>query len=395
MALASPIPPDKPLATNVRRHKRGDWLTGYLFILPAAVLIAIFGLFPIGYALYMSVFRWRIRQGAFIGLDNYVDVVGNGWGALAFFGGLLLIMGAHWLWTDAFKRSGGAIYRVAGAMVLLASGVFISLGWNLMREAGDDRFLQGLVRTVYYGFGSVPLQIILALGLASLLFQKIKGQELFRMMYFLPYVTPAVAGAAIFRSLFSPRPERPVNTLLDFFGIPAQQWMFEARPVSELLFGGLLGRLGISDFSGFWAGPSLALVTVIIFGIWTYTGYNAVIFLAGLGNIPKELYEAAAIDGATRRQQFSHITVPLLSPVTFYLTVLGFIGTFQAFSHIYVMRDRATRDAVDTASIVIFDTFYGRNNFSLAAAQSVVLFAIILALTLLQNRFMGSRVYRG
>jgi multiple sugar transport system permease protein len=379
----------------VGRAARGDWLTGYLFILPATVLIAIFGLFPIGYALYMSVFRWRIRQGAFIGLENYVDVVGNGWGALAFFGGLVMIMGAHWLWTDAFNRSGRAYLRLAGAVVLLTSGVFVSLGWNLMRQAGDDRFLEGLVRTVYYGFGSVPLQILLALGLASLLFQKIKGQELFRMLYFLPYVTPAVAGAAIFRSLFSPRPERPVNALLDFFGIPAQQWMFEARPVSQLLFGGVLERFGVTDFSGFWAGPSLALVTVIIFGIWTYTGYNAVIFLAGLGNIPKDLYEAAAIDGATKRQQFSFITVPLLSPVTFYLTVLGFIGTFQAFSHIYVMRDRATRDAVDTASIVIFDTFYGRNNFSLAAAQSVVLFAIILVLTLLQNRFMGSRVYRG
>jgi len=386
------------VAQRARRRNRGDWLTGYLFILPAAVLITIFGLFPIGYALYMSVFRWRIRQGAFVGLDNYVDVLGNGWGALAFFGGLILIMAAHWLWTDAFRRSGGATYlRAAGAAVLLASGVFIALGWDLMRSAGDDRFLAGLVRTVYYGFGSVPVQIVLALGLASLLFQKIKGQELFRMLYFLPYVTPAVAGAAIFRSLFSPRPERPVNVLLDFFGIPPQQWMFEARPVSQLLFGGLLERLGFAnvDFSGFWAGPSLALVTVIVYGIWTYTGYNAVIFLAGLGNIPKDLYEAAAIDGATRRQQFSHITVPLLSPVTFYLTVLGFIGTFQAFSHIYVMRDRATRDAVDTASIVIFDTFYGRNNFSLAAAQSVVLFAIILVLTLLQNRFMGSRVYRG
>ena len=393
--MATPNPPSKPLPTSVGRYKLREWLTGYLFILPATVLIVIFGLFPIGYALYMSMFRWRIRKGAFVGLDNYADILGSGWGALAFFGGLLLIMGAHWLWTDAFKRSGGATYlRAAGAAALLASGVFISLGWNLMRAAGDDRFLAGLVRTVYYGFGSVPVQIVLALGLASLLFQKIRGQELFRMLYFLPYVTPAVAGAAIFRSLFSPRPERPVNSLLDLLGIPPQQWMFEARPVTQLVFGGWLEKLGVTDFSGFWAGPSLALVTVIIFGIWTFTGYNAVIFLAGLGNIPKQLYEAAAIDGATRRQQFSMITVPLLSPVTFYLTVLGFIGTFQAFSHIYVMRDRATRDAVDTASIVIFDTFYGRNNFSLAAAQSVVLFAIILVLTLLQNRFMGSRVFR-
>ncbi len=388
-----------PTATRVPRvsaTRRREWLTGYLFVLPATLLIAVFGLFPIAYALYMSVHRWRIRKGAFIGLDNYASIVGDWWGALAFFGGLLLVLAAHWLWTDAFRRDDGAprlVGRLLGAVLLLASGVSVSLGWRLMTEEGDRRFLAGLTRTVYYGFGSVPVQIVLALIIASLLFQNLRGQELFRMLYFLPYVTPAVAAAAVFRNIFSPRPERPANALLDWLGLPTQQWLFETRPVTQVLFGGVLDRLGL-ELTGFWAGPSLALVTVIVFGIWTYTGYNAVIFLAGLGNIPKQLYEAASIDGATRVQQFRHITVPLLSPVTFYLTVLGFIGTFQAFTHIYVMRSPNTRDAVDTASVVIFDTFYGRNNFSLAAAQSVVLFAIILILTLLQNRFFGRRVFR-
>lgn len=388
-----------PTATRsprVSATRRREWLTGYLFVLPATLLIAVFGLFPIAYALYMSVHRWRIRKGAFIGLDNYASIVGDWWGALAFFGGLLLVLAAHWLWTDAFRRDDGAprlVGRLLGAVLLLASGVSVSLGWRLMTEEGDRRFLAGLTRTVYYGFGSVPVQIVLALIIASLLFQNLRGQELFRMLYFLPYVTPAVAAAAVFRNIFSPRPERPANALLDWLGLPTQQWLFETRPVTQVLFGGVLDRLGL-ELTGFWAGPSLALVTVIVFGIWTYTGYNAVIFLAGLGNIPKQLYEAASIDGATRVQQFRHITVPLLSPVTFYLTVLGFIGTFQAFTHIYVMRSPNTRDAVDTASVVIFDTFYGRNNFSLAAAQSVVLFAIILILTLLQNRFFGRRVFR-
>lgn len=212
------------------------------------------------------------------------------------------------------------------------------------------------------------------------------------MLYFLPYVTPAVAGAAIFRSLFSPREERLANQILDWLGIAPQRWLFETKPVTQLVFGNLFPN---ADWSGFWAGPSLALITIIIFGIWTFVGYNAVIFLAGLGGISKELYDAAAIDGANRAQQFRFITVPLLSPVTFYLTVLGFIGTFQAFTHIYVMRERATRDAVDTASIVIFDTFYKNNNFSLAAAQSVILFVIILLLTLLQNRMFGRRALGG
>lgn len=371
---------------------RQEWLTAYLFILPATLVIGVFGLFPIAYSVYMSVYTWRIRQGSFIGLKNYLDTIGDWSAALAFFGGLLLIIAAHWVWTSAFSRieAKRTIPRLLGALVLLAAGVSIALGWNIMMEAGDSRFLNSLVRTVYYGFGSVPIQIVLALVIAFLLFQNIRGQEFFRMLYFLPYVTPAVAGGAIFRNLFSPREERPMNTVLSWFGIDPQRWLQEPRPVLELMFGEMFQNWGI-ELSGFWAGPSLALVTVIVFGIWTYTGYNAVIFLAGLGNIPKDLYEAAEIDGANKVHQFFNITVPLLSPVTFYLTVLGFIGTFQAFTHMYVMRMPASRDAMDTASIVIFDTFYKRNNFSLAAAQSVILFVIILILTLLQNRLFGKR----
>lgn len=377
------------------RRERREWLTAFLFVLPATVLIAVFGLFPIIYAVYMSLHTWRVRQGAFIGLKNYEATLGDWWGALAFFGGLVLILVAHWLWTDAFRGSHARAplaARLVGATVLLGSGIFISLGWRLMMDAGNKTYLRSLIRTVYYGFGSVPVQIALALVLASLLFQKIRGQELFRMLYFLPYITPAVAGAAIFRNLFSPREERLANQVLALFGVPPQRWLFETKPLSQLLFGGLFPN---ADWSGFWAGPSLALVTIIIFGVWTFTGYNVVIFLAGLGGISKELYEAAEMDGANRRQQFRFITVPLLSPVTFYLTVLGFIGTFQAFTHIYVMRAPATRDAVDTASIVIFDTFYKLSNFSLAAAQSVILFVIILILTLLQNRLFGRRVFGG
>ena len=393
MAIASSSnPPRKPRVTG---RERREWITGYLFILPATLLIAIFGLFPIIYAIYMSVHNWRIRKGAFIGLTNYLNTLGDWWGALAFFGGLLLIIVAHWLWTDAFKgdRQGApSLAKAAGAMVLIGAGISVSLGWGLMMDAGNRVFLKGLVRTVYYGFGSVPIQIALALVIASLLFQKIRGQELFRMVYFLPYVTPAVAGAAIFRSIFNAREERLANQVLMFFGLEPQRWITETKPVSQLIFGGVFPNF---DYSSFWAGPSLALVTIIIYGIWTYTGYNAVIFLAGLGGISPELYEAASIDGANKRQQFRFITVPLLSPVTFYLTVLGFIGTFQAFTHIFVMRDPQTRDAVDTASIVIFDTFYRRNDFSTAAAQSVILFAIILILTLAQNRFFGKKAFGG
>jgi multiple sugar transport system permease protein len=381
-----------------RRRKRpwGEWATGYLFVLPATLVIGVFGLFPIGYALYMSVHRWRIRQGGFVGLDQYEKTVGD-LGAFAVFLGAVVLIGlAHWLWTDAFaRRSGwGTWTRVAAALVLVFAGIAFALGWQGMRADGDARFLLGLVRTFYYGFLSVPVQIALALVLASLLFQPLRGREVYRMLFFLPYVTPVVAAAAVFRNIFNPREERLANTALSWFGVEPQRWLFETRPVGELWFGDLFARFGI-ELTGFWAGPSLALFTIILFGIWTYTGYNAVIFLAGLGGIPKDLYEAAEIDGANGPQRFFAITVPLLAPVTFYLTVLGFIGTFQAFTHLYVMREPAVRDAVDTASLVIFDTFYQRNDFGLAAAQSVVLFLIILALTLLQSRLFGRRALRG
>ena len=356
----------------------------------------------------MSLFRRRVEAGRFAGLENYSRILGDWWGALAFFGGLLIILVAHWLWTDAFRRSGKqAVWRVVGAAVLIGAGVSISLGWSLMMKASRNQdFLAGLVRTVFYGFASIPVQIFLALVIASLLFQKIKGQELFRMLYFLPYVTPAVAGAVVFQAIFSPREERLANQIVGFFGIAPQRWLFERRPLLEVIFGGQIARfndwltsIGAGwQWEGLWLGPSMALFTIILFGIWTYTGYNVVIFLAGLGNIPVNLYEAAEIDGANASQKFWNITVPLLSPVTFYLTVLGFIGTFQAFTHLFVMREATNgfvRDSVDTASLVIFDTFYKRNDFTLAAAQSIILFAVILLLTLMQNRFFGKEARGG
>ena len=397
----------------VRNSKKSKWLkqrsviealTGYAFILPATLLIGIFGIFPIGYSVYMSLFRWRVRRSRFIGFDNYEALLGNVWAALAFIGGIFIILIAHWLWTDAYASYGKKrVFKLMSAFVLIAAGISIALGWGGMMASGDRRFLSSLVRTLFYALGTVPLQIGLSLVLAYLLFQKIRGQEFFRMLYFLPYITPVVASAVVFRSIFNPRPERLANQVLALFGIPEQRWLFESRSLLELLFGDSIAKfntwltqIGVSwQWEGLWLGPSMALVTIILFGVWTYVGYNVIIFLAGLGGIPKNLYEAAEIDGANGVQQFLGITVPLLSPVTFYLTILGFIGTLQAFTHIYVMRESAARDSVDTASIIIFDTFYKLNNYSLAAAQSILLFILILTLTLLQNRILGKRVFNG
>ncbi|MEO0565916.1 MAG: sugar ABC transporter permease, partial [Chloroflexota bacterium] len=309
----------------------------------------------------MSLHSWRVRQGRFycaqdvtlpdgvavfstrglstiIGqgefglllsgcLDNYTEVVGSWWGVLWFTAGFGLLLGAYYLWNNAFKRfeERKIIYQLLMAFAVISAGMgVIAYGWGLMIGSGDEDFLQGLVYTLYYAIGSVPIQLGLGLMLAYILYQNIRGRELFRMIFFLPYITPAVAAAVVFRIVFSPRDSALANSIAGWFGIEPQRWIAEPEPFLNALFG--------LSLEGFWAGPSMALVSVIILGIWTYTGYNAVIFLAGLGSIPSDLYEAARVDGANQWHQFLYITIPLLSPVTFYLSILAFIGTFKAFN---------------------------------------------------------------
>lgn len=419
-----------PSTTYQNRPKILRWsyirenLTGLAFVLPATLVIFTFGLFPIIYAAYMSLHRWRVRQGSFycrsdITLDesislfsgnglgtvvqqgeigalfsgcftNYTKVVGNWWGAVAFIVGVLLLLLAYWLWNNAFKNilSSKLFYQIGTAFVVVGAGLFtIAYGWGLMTQTGDGTFLEGLIYTFYYAFGSVPIQLGLGLVLAYILYQNLKGKELYRMIFFLPYVTPAVAAAVVFRIVFSPRDNSLANQVIGWLGVEPQRWIAESDPFINAIFG--------LNLTGFWAGPSMAMVSVMILGIWTYTGYNAVIFLAGLGSIPSDLYEAARVDGANQWHQFRYITLPLLSPITFYLSILAFIGTFKAFNSIYVMRDAFAGGTTDTASIVVFDTFFKANQYGYATAQAIVLFLIILGLTQIQRTVLEKRVFYG
>jgi len=387
--------PASPPTSAAYRRKRIRWidvreqLTGYLFILPAVSIITIFGFFPIGYAIYMSTFSWRVRQGDFLGLANYTKALGDWMGALIFVIGMALLFIAYLLWESALKAKTdrGMVFRFMAAFVLIAGWFVIPIGWERMMAVGDDRFLEALPITVFYALGTVPLELFLAMILAYILFQKIRGQEFFRMLYFLPYVTPVVAAALVFRTIFSPRETALANVVVSWFGISPQKWLFESRSMAEVMFG--------VELEGLLAGPSMALFSIILFGVWTYVGYNTVIFLAGLGSIPTELYEAAEIDGAGKFQIFRNITLPLLSPVTFYLALIAFIGTFKAFNHIYVMRVPSALGTVNVTSVAIFDTFYKASQFGYAAAQAIILFLIILALTFVQNKVFGERVFYG
>ncbi len=304
--------------------------------------------------------------------------------------GIILFYAAWKLWQSAVDSDSdkGFAFKGLAALFLLASGWIFVAELPPVIEAGDPDLWRGLVVTIYYAVGTVPFQLGIALVLSYLLFQNIKGREFFRILYFLPYITPTVASAAVFRLLFIGHPSGLVNRFLRLFGISPLKWLWEPRGVFSLIADGL--GFHVPSWA---AGPSLALVVIILYSIWTYVGYDTVIYLAGLGNIPNEINEAAEIDGASQWQIFRHITLPLLSPTTYFLSLIAIIGTFKAFNHIYVMREAEALKTVNTFSVVIFDTFFTDTRYGYASAMAFVLFAIILSLTYINNKVQGSRVF--
>lgn len=301
-----------------------------------------------------------------------------------------LLGAALWLWQGTPGEYADGRFAGRALLVVLAviGAVLLIIHVPQALAAADDDMLQGFSVTVMYSLFSVPLQLTLGLGLAVLLFQEIRGKSFFRMLYFLPYITPFVATSAVFSLLFSHRSASPANQFLALLGIDPQNWLLEPTGVMRLIFG--------DQVAPALAGPGLALVVIIIYNVWVYAGYSTVIFLAGLGNIPAALYEAARIDGATGWKQFRHVTLPLLSPTTFFLVLIATIGTFQAFTQIFLMRRPGAYKAVDTINIYIYEEIQSGNpNYAYGSAMAFVLFAVILALTLVQNRIVGRRVFYG
>lgn len=305
--------------------------------------------------------------------------------------GFLLLLLAWWLWESASERNSNAstFMRLGGAAMLLVGG------WVLIGELpriianGDKDWWIGLLATVWYSLGTVPTQLAISLFLAVLLFQEIRGKGFFRMVYFIPYIAPFVGTAAVFRIIFSSRPNALFNSAISALGADPLSWLNEPTGIFQLLAGNSI-QLPI------WAaGPSLALVVIMIYGVWTFIGFNTVVFLAGLGAIPRQLYEAAAMDGAGRWSQFRNITLPLLSPTIYFLTLYSVIGTFKAFNHIYVLRTAAALGTTDTASVVIFQAFKRDTRFGYASALAILLLLIILVLTVVNNRIANKRVFYG
>ncbi|VAW32524.1 N-Acetyl-D-glucosamine ABC transport system, permease protein 1 [hydrothermal vent metagenome] len=306
--------------------------------------------------------------------------------------GFVLLLLSWLVWRTAASRDS----NLQTGLRFLA-GIFLMIGgWVLIAELpvviaeGNEDWWVSLRTTVFYVMGALPAELFLGLVLATLLYQDIKAKGMFRMIYFLPYITPAVGAAAVFKVLFSGNPNGTINTVLASLGFQPLGWLNEPSGINQLIGEAL--NFNIAEWA---AGPSLALVVAIIFGIWKYTGYNVVFFLAGLGNISREYYEAASIDGAGRWAQFRYITLPLLSPITYFLTIFGVIGTFKAFNTIFVLRSRAALGTMDTSSLVIFDAFNRDTRIGYAAALGIILLIVILSATVLLDRVAKGRVFYG
>lgn len=369
----------------VRRLKQRSQKDGFYFakFTEAALLITS--------ALALVWITWTEIQAAYAealaageSLDIYTQLI-------TISAGIVLLLLSWFVWRSASHRpSMTATFMRLGAAIVLAAGAWILIGeLPAAIASGDKLWWQGLQATVFFATGTIPLQFIIALTLATILFQDIKGKTLFRVIYFLPYIAPLVGTAAAFRIIFSGRADAPMNSLLTALGLKPLGWLNEPTGVVQLIAGSSV------DLPTWLAGPSLALVAIILFNVWTYVGFDMVIFLAGLGNIPKELYEAAAIDGSGRWEQFRHITLPLLSPTIYFLMLLAVIGTFKAFNHIYVMRLGAALGTTDTASVVIFQTFNRDTRYGYASALAILLLIIIVILTVVNNRVAKERVFYG
>lgn len=229
---------------------------------------------------------------------------------------------------------------------------FIGLGNYIQMFGRDYLFKKSLGVTTYYAFGSIPLVIVAAFIVAMLLNQKVRGQSIFRTMYYLPSVVPTVASALLWLWLFNPN-FGLLNYILSMFGLPQLMWIYDETQVV----------------------PSF-----IIMSIWAMGG-TMLIFLAGLQGIPNSLFEAIEIDGGNWWAKFRHITVPMMTPVIFFNLVMGIIGSFQIFNQAYIMTDGGPNNASLFFVYYLYLNAFRYGKMGYACALAWILFLTIMALT--------------
>src|SRR5918997_2891476 len=220
----------------------------------------------------------------------------------------------------------------------------------------DEVFRDAFFNTVYFTAVSVPLSVVLGLVTAMLVNQALRGIVVFRSIFLLPYVTVTVALSLVWKWIYLPDIGL-INSALGVIGIEGPAWLTSER----------------------WAMPGLIIMTV-----WKSFGYNMVLFLAGLQNIPEHLYDAAKVDGATGWRRFLHITLPMLSPTTLFVVVISVIGSFQVFDQALVMTNGGPGTSTTTLVLYIYKAGFQSYKMGYASAIALVLFVIVALFTALQ-----------
>ncbi len=295
----------KPIKFGRMNYKKQQQAMAYLFIALPIVLFAIFVVIPAGMALYMSFTNYDIIQTPkWIGIQNYKKI---------------------------FQ---------------------------------DEFFYICLKNTFRYTILYVPLGLCTAIGTALLLNRKKWGIKLFRICFYLPVLSSAVASATIWLWLLNPQ-QGLINAMLGWFGINGPAWLVDTK---------------------------YAMIAIIIMSVWAGFGGNMMIFLAGLQGIPEHLYESAKIDGANKLQLFWHITIPGLRSTTFFISTMLFIGAFQMFDQAFVLTQGGPGNVTMTLVYYIYNSGFGNLKMGYASALSFVLFLIIFIVSMLNMKFNKSSI---
>ncbi len=256
------------------------------------------------------------------------------------------------------------VYSAFNSSIVNPMQNFIGLG-NFQRLPMDNTFRTALGNTLMFAGGTVVLSVLGGLLLALMVNNRWRLTPLFETVYFLPVITPMVPVAIIWKWIYDPQ-YGLLNYFMSWFGVKQIGWLIY---------------------------PKIALWAIVIVQVWKVLGYNMVIFLVGLRNIPGEYREAAAIDGASGMGVLRHITMPLLKPILLFIVVITTINSFNVFTAVYVMTQGIQGTSGASISVVVFDIWENAFRFwrtGYASAEAVILFIIVLVLTLVQFRLIRS-----
>ncbi len=232
-------------------------------------------------------------------------------------------------------------------------------------EAATRLFWKSVVNTLYYTGGELTLEASIGLALALLVNARmLRAKALWRSSYYLPVITSAVAASMIWLWIYNSQ-SGLLNLLLQALHLPKQSWL---------------------------GNPLLAMPSIIVMAVWGGVGWSMVIYLAGLQGIPYSLYEAARIDGASGWQQFVYITLPQLRPVTFFVVVMSCISNLQVFSQMFIMTNGGPLNATISVTLQIWTNAFRFFRLGYASAMSFLLFIVIFAISVLNNRVLGGSV---